>query len=185
MTDTSSHLPARTEDDRSPLPSEIMEMLIQQAYNGLYPVFNSEVTQIALADAEKALGRTLTVYEKPQYNSYTLQNREVEAVQAAITNIAPKDMIEGQMAVQMTMLHFAALECLSEASRPEVGHERKNDYLKQSTKLSKAYASMADALNRHRGRGNSQQTITVVHVSDGGQAIVGNVTRKEGVSKNE
>jgi hypothetical protein len=167
------------------LSPEIFETLIQQAYNGLYPIFDGERTQLAVTDAEKTAGRKLSDYEKPQYNRYKLQKHEMETVAVSISNIAPTDMIEGQMAVQMTMLHFAALECLYEASRPEVRHERKNDHLKQAAKISKAYASMADALNRHRGKGKSEQQITVIHINDGAQAVIGNVTQKEGASKNE
>ena len=51
--------------------------------------------------------------------------------------------------------------------------------LNSATKLSRSYAALLDSLIRYRGKGVSEQKVTVqhVHVSDGGQAIVGNVER--------
>ena len=53
--------------------------------------------------------------------------------------------------------------------------EGHRENLSQANKLSRTYAVLLDALNRHRGRG--QQTVRVehVHVHAGGQAIVGAV----------
>jgi hypothetical protein len=52
------------------------------------------------------------------------------------------------------------------------------DYLNQADKLSRTFAMLLDALNRHRGK--SQQKITVEHVHTGGQAIVGSVSQSGG-----
>lgn len=53
--------------------------------------------------------------------------------------------------------------------------DRRNEELANISKLSRAFAAVVDAHNHYRGKGNSQQTITVVHINDGGQAIVGSV----------
>ena len=42
-------------------------------------------------------------------------------------------------------------------------------------KLSRTYATLLEALNRHRGKGQQKVTVEHVHVHQGGQAIVGNV----------
>jgi hypothetical protein len=40
-------------------------------------------------------------------------------------------------------------------------------------KLSRTYATLLDALNRHRGKGQQKVTVEHVHVHSGGQAVVG------------
>jgi hypothetical protein len=40
-------------------------------------------------------------------------------------------------------------------------------------KLSRTYATLVEALNRHRGKGQQKVTVEHVHVHEGGQAIVG------------
>src|SRR3954447_839531 len=47
--------------------------------------------------------------------------------------------------------------------------------LSQANKLSRTYAVLLDALNRHRGKGQQKVTVEHVHVHQGGQAIVGAV----------
>jgi hypothetical protein len=47
--------------------------------------------------------------------------------------------------------------------------------LSQANKLSRTYAVLLDALNRHRGKGQQKVTVKHVHVHSGGQAIVGTV----------
>jgi hypothetical protein len=47
--------------------------------------------------------------------------------------------------------------------------------LTQANKLSRTYAVLLDALNRHRGKGQQKVTVEHVHVHSGGQAVVGMV----------
>src|SRR3954452_22192809 len=49
--------------------------------------------------------------------------------------------------------------------------------LSQANKLSRTYALLLDALNRHRGKGQQKVTVEHVHVHSGGQAIVGMVEK--------
>jgi hypothetical protein len=62
-------------------------------------------------------------------------------------------------------------------SQPQLRQEN----LSQANRLSRTYATLLEALNRHRGKG-SQQKVTVehVHVYPGGQAMVGVVGEPEG-----
>jgi len=52
--------------------------------------------------------------------------------------------------------------------------------LSQANKLSRTYAVLVDALNRHRGKGQQKVTVEHVHVHSGGQAIVGTVETQRG-----
>jgi len=51
--------------------------------------------------------------------------------------------------------------------------EGRRENLSQANKLSRTYAVLLDALNRHRGKGQQKVTVEHVHVHAGGQAVVG------------
>ena len=51
----------------------------------------------------------------------------------------------------------------------------RRENLTQANKLSRTYAALVEALNRHRGKGQQKVTVEHVHVHAGGQAVVGMV----------
>jgi hypothetical protein len=51
--------------------------------------------------------------------------------------------------------------------------EGRRESLSQANKLSRTYATLLEALNRHRGKGQQKVTVEHVHVHPGGQAVVG------------
>ena len=64
--------------------------------------------------------------------------------------------------------------------------EGRRENLNQANKLSRTYAVLVDALNRHRGKGQQKVTVEHLHVHSGGQAVVGVVgPRGEDRSKSE
>jgi hypothetical protein len=110
------------------------------------------------------------------------RERQYSATVAALIGIAPRDELEGMLAAQLLASHNAAMECYRRAMIPEQPLEGYRENLAQANKLSRTYALLLDALNRHRGKG--QQKVTVEHVHEGGQAIVGNVeSRGEGLHR--
>ncbi len=54
--------------------------------------------------------------------------------------------------------------------------EARRENLSQANKLSRTFATLTEALNRHRGKGQQKVTVEHVHVHPGGQAVVGMVT---------
>jgi hypothetical protein len=89
--------------------------------------------------------------------------------------IGPKDELEGMMAAQLLAAHNAAMECYRRAMISEQTLEGRNMNLNQANKLSRTYATLLEALNRHRGKGQQKMTVEHVHVHAGGQAVVGTV----------
>ena len=79
------------------------------------------------------------------------------------------------IAAQLIAAHNAAMECHRRAMLGEQTFEGRRENLAQSNKLSRAYATLLDALNRHRGKGQQKVTVEHVHVHAGGQAVVGMV----------
>jgi len=105
------------------------------------------------------------------------RDRQYGATVAALGGIAPNDEIEGMIAAQLLAAHNAAMECYRRAMVWEQTFEGRRENLSQANKLSRTYAVLLDALNRHRGKGQQKVTVEHVHVHSGGQAIVGTVEK--------
>jgi hypothetical protein len=73
------------------------------------------------------------------------------------------------------------MECYRRAMIGEQTFEGRSENLNQANKLSRTYAVLLDALNRHRGKGQQHVTVKHVHVHEGGQAIVGHVEATGGI----
>lgn len=91
----------------------------------------------------------------------------------ALIGISPKDELEGMMAAQLIAAHNAAMECYRRAMIGEQTFEGRRENLAQANKLSRSFATLLEALNRHRGKGQQKVTVEHVHVHSGGQAMVG------------
>lgn len=111
------------------------------------------------------------------------RDRQMSAVLATLVGIAPKDELEGMLAGQLVAANAAAMECYRRAMIGEQSFEGRKENLNQANKLSRTYATLLEALDRHRGKG-SQQSVRVehVHVHAGGQAVVGPVQAGGGVA---
>ncbi|WP_035678244.1 hypothetical protein [Bradyrhizobium liaoningense] len=103
------------------------------------------------------------------------RDKQLNATLAALAGIGPKDELEGMMAAQLIAAHNAAMECYRRAMIGEQTFEGRRENLAQASKLSRTYAALLEALNRHRGKGQQKVTVEHVHVHAGGQAVVGMV----------
>jgi hypothetical protein len=95
----------------------------------------------------------------------------------------PRDELEGMLIAQLIACHNAAMECYRRAMLAEQSFEARRENLNQANKLSRTYAALTDALDRHRGKGQQRITVEHVNVHAGGQAIVGAVTPGDGSSR--
>src|SRR5215213_10755978 len=109
------------------------------------------------------------------------RQKRMSAAVAGLAGIAPKDELEGMLGAQLIAAHSAAMECYRRAMIPEQPFEGWREALTQANKLSRTYAALLEALNRHRGKGHQKVTVEHVHVHQGGQAIVGAVEAGGGV----
>jgi len=107
------------------------------------------------------------------------RDQQYGATVAALAGIRPRDELEGMLAGQLLAAHNAAMECYRRAMIGEQTFEGRRENLSQANKLSRTYAALLDALNRHRGKGQQKVTVEHVHVHQGGQAIVGAVNQGE------
>jgi hypothetical protein len=100
-------------------------------------------------------------------------DKQLSAVLGALMGVGPKDELEGMMAAQLIAAHNAAMECYRRAMIGEQTFEGRRENLTQANKLSRTFATLLEALNRHRGKGQQKVTVEHVHVHSGGQAVVG------------
>jgi hypothetical protein len=108
------------------------------------------------------------------------ENPRFRAILGGLIGIEPKDELEAMIATQLVGAHNAAMECFARAMIPEQTLEAWRENLNQANKLSRTCASLLEALNRHRGKGQQKVTVEHVHVHAGGQAVVGTVETSGG-----
>ncbi len=101
------------------------------------------------------------------------RDKQLSATVAALMGVGPMDELEGMMAAQLIAAHNAAMECYRRAMIGEQTFEGRRENLAQANKLSRTYATLLEALNRHRGKGQQKVTVEHIHVHSGGQAVVG------------
>ena len=113
------------------------------------------------------------------------RDRQLSATVAALVGISPKEELEGMMAAQLIAAHNAAMECYRRAMVGEQSFEGRCENLNQANKLSRTWATLLDALNKHRGKGQQKVTVEHVHVHAGGQAMVGAIETPGGGDRNK
>jgi hypothetical protein len=134
----------------------------------------SESRDWSLMLGEQALGSVCLETDPERRDAQT------RAVVAALVGIKPADELEAMLCVQMIACHSAAMQSFGLAASPGQTFEGVREFLTQANKLSRTYATLVEALNRHRGKGVQKVTVEHVHVHEGGQAIVGNVEHPGG-----
>jgi hypothetical protein len=98
------------------------------------------------------------------------------AILAFLASVKPGDAVEGMIATQLYASHAAAMECYRRAMLPGQPLEAKQINLTLAAKLTRANATQAEALKKYRSKGQQKVIVEYVHVYEGGQAIVGQVT---------
>jgi hypothetical protein len=95
---------------------------------------------------------------------------------SVIKDIKPKDQLEAMLAAQMAVTHASMMTSAHRLNHAQNIQER-DSAERAFNKLARTFTAQMEALNRHRSGGDQKVTVQQVSVSDGGQAIVGNVTR--------
>ena len=88
---------------------------------------------------------------------------------------APKDELEGALAVQMACTHTAAMAVLAKLDSGFGTERRIVAFGSTAARLMKAYAMQMEVLRRLRTGGQQFVGVEHVHINDGGRAVIGNV----------
>ena len=79
-----------------------------------------------------------------------------------MAGIAPRDTVEGLLAMQMVATHTAAMEHMRKLALQQPNIDIYDSINNRATKLMRTFAAQVEALNRYRNAG--KQTITVNHI---------------------
>ena len=91
-----------------------------------------------------------------------------------VRDLAPRDPVERMLAVQMAATHVATIRAGRWLANVENLPQAQAHY-SGFNKLARTFAAQVEALRKHRTSGEQKVTVQHVNVSDGGQAIVGDV----------
>jgi hypothetical protein len=99
----------------------------------------------------------------------------LNAALAMIEGAAPRDEIEGALAIHMACTHAATMSVLARLGGG-YGTERRVAALgSAAARLLRAYSAQVEVFRRLRNGGHQHVRVEHVHINDGGQAIIGNV----------
>ena len=108
----------------------------------------------------------------------TISELAINAALAMVEAAAPRDEVEAALAIQMACTHTAAMAVLANIDR--LGTERRiAAFASAASRLLRAYAMQMEVLRRLRHGGHQFVRVEHIHVSDGGQAIIGNVKKAD------
>jgi len=144
-----------------------IELAYDSALCGIFGTSDETLSKALLGHCLKPLSDDEASDEKPGNDQRTF-------MLSVIRDIAPHDAIERMLAVQMAATHVATIRAAGWLSRAEnlaQGQTHSTAY----AKLARTFAAQVEALRKHRTGGEQRVTVQHVNVSDGGQAIVGNV----------
>jgi hypothetical protein len=94
---------------------------------------------------------------------------------SVVKGIKPRDQVEGMLAAQMAAVHMASMTFARRLARVE-NIPQQDSAEKAFNKLTRTFAAQMSALKEYRSKGEQRMTVQHVHVAEGGQAIVGNVS---------
>jgi hypothetical protein len=97
---------------------------------------------------------------------------------AVIKGMKPTDQTETMLVAQMGVIHMATMRFARQLQNVETLPQQ-DSAERTFNKLARTFISQMEALKRYRTGGEQKVTVQHVSVSEGGQAIVGNVTQTE------
>jgi hypothetical protein len=107
----------------------------------------------------------------------TISETAINSALAMIEAAAPRDELEGALAVQMACTHAAAMAVLAKLDSG-FGTERRIAALgSTAARLMKTFVMQVEVLRRLRNGGQQFVRVEHVHVNGGGQALIGNVKK--------
>ena len=95
-----------------------------------------------------------------------------------VKGIEPRDQIEAMLAAQMAAVHMASMTFARRLAHVE-NIPQQDSAERALNKLTRTFAAQMSALKEYRSKGEQKMTVQHVHVAEGGQAIVGNVSASD------
>lgn len=103
----------------------------------------------------------------------------VNAALAFVEGAKPRDEIECALVIQMACCHMATMAVLKRLGSATGGDRNVTAMASAAARLMRAYAMQVEALRRLRSGGAQVVRVEHIHVTGGGQAVIGNVATRE------
>lgn len=104
---------------------------------------------------------------------------QVNSALALVDSVRPQNELEAALAVQIAATHEASLTFLRRAQTATLPVQLDIN-LNAATKLQRTLVAQIEALSKLRRGGEQNVTVKHVHVHEGGQAVIGNVSADRG-----
>ncbi len=139
----------------------------------------AQLRALASTGLHNANALSLVIHQLSALNPDAFDREDSSHANAALAmldELEPQGGAQTMLVAQMVATHIASMACFSRAALKHQTFEGRELNLKHASKLSGLYARQAESLSKLKRKG--QQTVNVrhVHVHDGGQAVVGNVS---------
>ena len=153
--------------------SDARNMLVPEAsLKALIESTGGQSTEVACA----ILGQAMDL----QPDGRTMPEK-LEVAMKTMKEMAPGNLTEAMLAVQMIGVHNAAVHFLCKSLAPNQTRGGEDAGVSHATKLSRLFTEQLSAMAKLKGKsGQQKMTIEHVHVHAGGQAIVGPVGPRSG-----
>jgi hypothetical protein len=133
--------------------------------------------QNALGTSDHAfMSGLLTQLSKATSGGPNIDEADLNFMVSVINGIEPRDQVESMLAAQMAAVHMATLRFIQHLPRIE-NLPQQDSAERAINKFARTFTAQMEALKRYRTGGEQKVTVQHVSVSEGGQAIVGNVTQ--------
>ena len=103
----------------------------------------------------------------------------LNAALAMIEAAAPKDELEGALAVQMACTHTAAMVVLARLGSGGGTERRVTALGSTAARLLRTYSTQVETLRRLRHGGDQHVRVEHIHINQGAQAVIGNVRTRD------
>jgi hypothetical protein len=141
---------------------------------------------------KKALGTTssdfvsaslLQLQAAAQFPGSGVSEIGINAALAQIEGFAPQNEVEAALAVQMACTHAAAMSILAKFENGQGPVQQTVRLASAVARLLRAFTTQFEAYRRLRRGGDQYVRVEHVHISEGGQAVIGNVQSQEGTGE--
>jgi hypothetical protein len=134
------------------------------------------MTALGTADRDFCGGIVEQLGDAASYGG-KIDERALNFMLSVVKGVKPRDQVEAMLAAQMAAVHAAAMNAALQLARADKLVQQ--EFAERAiNKLTRTFAAQTEALKRYRSGSEANVTVQHVSVSDGGQAIVGNVTAR-------
>jgi hypothetical protein len=182
---------AKPEYERTPREAAAVEKLrrervrsprlkISKSENGVKDIRLDHPDRVAgyalLMEATATTDQDFATHFLGQLAGAGADEKETNFMLSVVEGIKPQDQIEAMLAAQMAAVHVATMRFSHKLAEAQL-LEHRDSAERTFNKLTRTFVAQTDALKRYRTGGEQKVTVQHVNVSEGGQAIVGNVTQ--------